>query len=113
MFTRGDIVNVTDWSGVHPAHYNWFIEHRKKIEVGWLIRYAYGMDVKATAIPDQDFEVLYVDEEDGTALIELVCAGTHPLVFLVDVKALKKRKAKLTIEELKELVGFDFELKES
>lgn len=112
MIKRGDIVTVNDWGGIHSASYNWFIKHRDQLETGWIIRYAYGMYVTDTAVPDQDFKVLYIDEDDGTALIELVCVGTHPLVFLVDIDALSDKKIRLTKKELERLIGFEFDLED-
>ena len=110
MIKPGDIVTVTDWSKIHPSSYRWMHDHRAEIGVDLLIRYASGMKVYDTVIQRQDFKVVYVDEENSVALIEIVVAGPRPIVFLIDIDAVEKRRPRFTKAEVEKLLGYQFDL---
>lgn len=114
---KGDYVQVKNWGDEYTTYTNWFIEN--KIDPIYMIRYGYGDNTyyKKYA-PESDnriFEIVYLDELSGIALItlseELNDSYTKMKdldrlrqIHLINIKGLKKVRV-MTQEELENELG--------
>ena len=114
---KGDYVQVKNWGDEYTTYTNWFIEN--KIDPIYMIRYGYGDNTyyKKYA-PESDnriFEIVYLDELSGIALITL-CEELNDSytkmkdldrlrqIHLINIKGLKKVRV-MTKEELENELG--------
>ena len=114
---KGDYVQVKNWGDEYTTYTNWFIEN--KIDPIYMIRYGYGDNTyyKKYA-PESDnriFEIVYLDELSGIALItlseELNDSYTKMKdldrlrqIHLINIRGLKKVRV-MTKEELENELG--------
>lgn len=114
---KGDYVQVKNWGNEYTTYTNWFIEN--KIDPIYMIRYAYGDNTNYKKYaPESDnriFEIVYLDELSGIALItlseELNDSYTKMKdldrlrqIHLINIKGLKKVRV-MTKEELENELG--------
>lgn len=114
---KGDYVQVKNWGDEYTTYTNWFIEN--KIDPIYMIRYGYGDNTyyKKYA-PESDnriFEIVYLDELSGIALITLSeeLNDSHTKmkdldrirqIHLINIRGLKKVRV-MTKEELENELG--------
>lgn len=88
-----DLVQVTDWGFMYDTNRLWFEEHKKKIPIDWIIRYAYADDKKfkdKRHTDDEVYIVLYIDKEGNRALITRYIYTDYPKVYLISINGLIK-----------------------
>lgn len=114
---KGDYVQVKNWGYEYTTYTDWFIAN--KIDPIYMIHYAYGDDTnyhKYISEPDDRiFEIIYIDELDGLALITLSKEFNSAYVKMEDINRLKqiylikirglKKVRVMTKEELENELG--------
>ena len=113
----GDFVQVKNWGNIYTTYTDWFIIN--KIDPIYMIHYAYGDDTNyhkyISESDDRIFEIVYIDELDGLALITLSKEFNGAYVkmedlnrlkqiYLINIQGLKKVRV-MTKEELENELG--------
>ena len=113
----GDFVQVKNWGDEYTTYTDWFIVN--KIDPIYMIRYAYGDDTNykkyVSESDNRIFEIVYLDELSGIALItlskELNDSYTKMKdlnrlrqIHLINIRGLKKVRV-MTKEELENELG--------
>ena len=108
----GDFVQVKNWGNVYTTYTDWFIIN--KIDPIYMIHYAYGDDTNyhkyISESDDRIFEIVYIDELEGLALITLSKEfngayvkmedlNRFKQIYLINIQGLKKVRV-MTKEEL-------------
>lgn len=113
----GDKVKVVDWGQRYSEYTDFFEEHeydflnKACISLGDIASYGFG---RKGSIDNYTFEVLYIGKHhndiDMIAFIKAVDEYDKVHTFLVGIKGLALDVPKMTYEEIREKLGYDFEL---
>lgn len=111
MIKAGDIVRVTDWGRQYSTNTTWFVDNFNKLELDWVIHYAYDDNIsflERQFTDDAKYRVLYIDDVEDKALITKKyaskCIGA---VYLVNLECLElyDKETEMTIKEIEEKLG--------